>query len=63
MFKKILLYLFVYVVITFLMSYDEVQCAFNGEDLCWVSLIAKFVIFIVLVFIFDRFIKPKIFKR
>lgn len=63
MLKKILLYLFVYVVITFLMSYDEVQCAFNSEDLCWVSLIAKFVIFIVLVFIFDRFIKPKIFKR
>ncbi|SFN62756.1 hypothetical protein SAMN05421741_10874 [Paenimyroides ummariense] len=63
MLKKILLYTLIYIVISFLMSYNEIQCALNGEELCWYNLIGKFIIFILLIMLFDQFIKPKIFKR
>lgn len=63
MLKKLLLYTLIYVVISFLMSYDEILCALNGEELCWYNLIGKFVIFMILIMLFDQFIKPKIFKR
>ena len=63
MLKKLLLYTLIYVVISFLMSHNEIQCAFNGEELCWYNLIGKFIIFILLIMLFDQFIKPKIFKR
>ncbi len=63
MLKKLLLYTLIYVVISFLMSYDEILCALNGEEFCWYNLIGKFVIFMILIMLFDQFIKPKIFKR
>lgn len=63
MLKKILIYTVIYIVISFLMSYNEIQCALNGEELCWYNLIGKFIIFILLIMLFDQFIKPKIFKR
>lgn len=63
MLKKFLLYTLIYIVISFLMSYNEIQCALNGEELCWYNLIGKFIIFILLIMLFDQFIKPKIFKR
>lgn len=63
MLKKLLLYTLIYVVISFLMSYDEIQCALNGEEFCWYNLIGKFIIFMILIMLFDQFIKPKIFKR
>ena len=63
MLKKLLLYTLIYVVISFIMSYDEIQCALNGEEMCWYNLIGKFVIFMILIMLFDQFIKPKIFKR
>ena len=63
MLKKLLLYTLIYIVISFLMSYNEIQCALNGEELCWYNLIGKFIIFILLIMLFDKFIKPKIFKR
>lgn len=63
MLKKLLLYTLIYVVVSFLMSYDEILCALNGEEFCWYNLIGKFVIFMILIMLFDQFIKPKIFKR
>lgn len=63
MLKKLLLYTLIYVVISFLMSYDEILCALNGEEFCWYNLIGKFIIFMILIMLFDQFIKPKIFKR
>ena len=63
MLKKFLLYTLIYVVISFLMSYDEILCALNGEEFCWYNLIGKFIIFMILIMLFDQFIKPKIFKR
>lgn len=63
MLKKILLYTLIYVVISFLMSYNEIQCALNGEELCWYNLIGKYLIFLLLLYIYDRLIKPRIFKK
>jgi len=63
MLKKFLLYTLIYVVISFLMSYDEIQCAVNGEELCWYNLIGKYLIFLLLLYIYDRLIKPGIFKK
>lgn len=64
MLKKFLLYTLIYVVVSFLMSYDEIQCAFDGEEgLCWYNLIGKYIIFILITLAFDQFIRPKIFKR
>jgi len=63
MLKKFLLYTLIYVVISFLMSYNEIQCAVNGEELCWYNLIGKYLIFLLLLYIYDRLIKPRIFKK
>lgn len=63
MLKKILLYTLIYVVVSFLMSYNEIQCAINGEELCWYNLIGKYIIFLLLLYIYDRLIKPRIFKK
>jgi len=63
MLKKILFYTVIYMVVSFIMSYDEIQCAFNGEDLCWYNLIGKYLIFLLLLYIYDRLIKPRIFKQ
>lgn len=63
MLKKFLLYTLIYVVISFLMSYNEIQCAINGEELCWYNLIGKYLIFLLLLYIYDRLIKPRIFKK
>jgi len=63
MLKKFLLYTLIYVVISFLMSYNEIQCAVNGEELCWYNLIGKYLIFLLLLYVYDRLIKPRIFKK
>ncbi len=63
MLKKILLYTLIYVAVSFLMSYNEIQCALNGEELCWYNLIGKYLIFLLLLYIYDRLIKPRIFKK
>lgn len=63
MLKKILLYTLIYVVVSFLMSYNEIQCAINGEELCWYNLIGKYIIFLLLLYIYDRLIKPRILKK
>lgn len=63
MLKKLLLYTLIYVVISFLMSYSEIQCALNGEELCWYNLIGKYFIFLLLIYIYDRLIKPRIFRK
>jgi len=59
MLKKIILYTFIYIIVAFVMSYDEIQCALNGEEFCWVNLIGKFIIFILLMLILDRVILRK----
>lgn len=48
---------------TLIMSYNEIECAISGETLCWYSLLGKYIAFILLVLLFNRFIKPIIFKK
>ena len=63
MLKKITVYTLVYIIISFVMSYDEIQCAVRGETLCWINLIGKFFIFMLLMLVFDNIIRPVIFKK
>lgn len=63
MLKKIILYTVVYLIITFLMSYDEVQCALSGEELCWYNLIGKYFVFLLSILVFNKLIRPKIFNH
>ncbi len=63
MLKKLILYTVIYVVISYIMSYDEIRCALNGEELCWYNLLGKYIIFMLLVLAYNRFVRPKIFKR
>jgi len=63
MFKKFILYTVIYVLISYIMSYDEIVCALNGENLCWYNLLGKYIIFMLLVLAYNQFIRPKIFKR
>lgn len=63
MIKKLALYTLIYIIISFLMSYDEIRCALSGEELCWYNLIGKYVIFLILILIFNKLIRPKIFKK
>lgn len=60
--KKLVIYTAIYVIMTLIMSYDEVDCALKGEELCLYSLIGKYVIFIILVLLFNNFIRPKLFS-
>lgn len=59
MLKKLLLYSLIYIVVSLLLSHDEVLCAFKGEELCWVNLIGKFIIFMIFMLILDKIILKK----
>ncbi len=63
MLKKIILYTIIYIVVSFLISFNEIQCALNGENLCWYNLIGKYIIFLLAITLYDKIIKPKIFKN
>lgn len=63
MLKKLVLYTGIYVLISFVMSADEIACALEGEELCWVNLLGKWVVFLFLMWLFDAYIRPLIFKR
>lgn len=62
MFKKIILYTIIYALITFLLSNDW-DCILDPDSYCLVNVIAKYVIFMLLIIVFDKFIKKKIFKN
>lgn len=59
MLKKLTIYIIVFLIITLLLSYDEILCAWSSDNTCVVNLIAKFVIFMLLMFLLDKFIFPK----
>lgn len=61
MLKKLILYTIIYALITFLLS-NEWQCLLDPDSYCLVNVIAKYIVFMVLILIFDKFIKKKIFK-
>ncbi|HLV46515.1 MAG TPA: hypothetical protein VKY32_05690 [Flavobacterium sp.] len=59
MLKKLTIYIIVFLIITFLLSYDEIVCAWNKDATCLANLIGKLVIFMLLMFLLDKFILKK----
>lgn len=53
---------FIYIALTWFMS-DEISCALSGNEICLVSFVGKYIIFIVLMIVYDKWMKPKIFKN
>lgn len=62
MLKKLILYTAIYALITILLSNDW-DCISNPDSYCLVNVLAKYIIFMLLIVVFDRFIKKKIFKN
>ncbi len=62
MWKKIGWFTLIYIVITLLMSFEEIQCAFEGQEFCWINIIGKYVIFMLAVGVYQKWIRPMIFK-
>ncbi|MEC4114395.1 hypothetical protein [Myroides pelagicus] len=52
----------IYVVLTWFIS-DEVSCAFSGDEICLMNFVVKYVIFMALMIIYDKWIKKLIFKK
>jgi len=63
MIKSLITYTIVYIGITFVMSYDEIECAFQGEQLCWINIFGKYLLFLFLMFVFTKLIKPLISRK
>lgn len=62
MLKNLILYTIIYFLVTFFLSNDW-NCILQPDTNCLVNVIAKYVIFMLLIVIFDKFIKNKIFKN
>lgn len=61
-FVKVGLYTLVFLIVTALLS-DELSCILTLDDLCMTNFIGKYLIFLVAMFLFDKFMKPFIFKN
>ena len=62
MFKKLILYTAIYALITFFLSNDW-NCILDPDSYCLVNVFAKYIVFMLLIVVFDKFIKKKIFKN
>jgi len=62
MVKKIILYTAIYALITFLLSNDW-DCILDPDSYCLVNVLAKYIIFMLLILVFDKFLKKKLFKK
>ncbi len=62
MLKKLFFYTAVYALITFLLSNDW-DCILDPDSYCLINVGSKYVIFLILIFIFDKYIKKLIFKN
>ncbi len=61
--KKLGIYTLVYLIVTVLVSIDELLCALKLDTVCLVSFFSKWGIFIVIMYIYDRIIKPLFQKK
>lgn len=62
MLKKIVIYSIMYFAITFLLSNDW-DCILNPDGYCLLNVGAKYVFFLVVMVIYDKYIRRKIFKN
>ncbi|AJA69020.1 hypothetical protein HX045_10655 [Myroides odoratimimus] len=58
---KFSLFTVIYVMMTWFLT-DEVGCAFSGDEQCLISFVVKYIIFIALMFVYDKWVKGRIFK-
>lgn len=63
MIKKIIIYIFVYLIVTLLMSPEELHGIWHNDSTSWLNIIVKFIIFLIAVVFFEQVIKPKIYKK
>ena len=61
--KKLGIYTLVYLIVTILVSIDELLCALKLDTICLISFLSKWGIFIIIMYIYDRFIKPLFHKN
>lgn len=52
----------IYIALTWFLS-DEVGCALSGNETCVLNFLVKYIIFMVFMIIYDKWIKGKIFKK
>lgn len=62
-FKKLFIYTIVYLLVTILMSPEELFCSFKLNEICIASIIGKWILFIVIMFLYDKFLKPLFSKK
>lgn len=58
---KLGLYTLVYLIVTLIMS-DDLSCITSLETYCVVDVLGKYVFFVLAMFVYDRLIKPLLFK-
>ncbi|MTG97052.1 MULTISPECIES: hypothetical protein [Myroides] len=52
----------IFVILTWVMT-DEVSCALKGDEICLMNFAFKYLVFMVLMVIYDKWLKYKIFKK
>mgnify|MGYP003483067267 CR=1 FL=1 len=61
--KKITIYSAVYFLVTLLLSPNELFCSFNLNEMCIASIVGKWILFIIIMFLYDKFLKPLFSKK
>lgn len=61
--KKVVIYSIIYFIVCLIMSPEELYCSFQLNELCIAAISVKWIIFIVIIFIYDKFIKPLFNKK
>jgi hypothetical protein len=56
--KKLVLYSIIYVIVCLIISPNELFCSFQLNEMCIASISVKWLFFILIMFIYDKFIKP-----
>jgi len=62
-FTKIIIFSVIYFIVYLIISPEELFCSFELNVMCIASISVKWIIFIVIMFIYDKFIKPLFNKK
>ncbi|MDR2223294.1 MAG: hypothetical protein LBE34_11240 [Flavobacteriaceae bacterium] len=52
----------IYLILTWIMS-DNMQCLFEGNQSCLFDFAIRYIIFMVLMVVYDVWVKDKLFKK
>jgi len=62
-FIKLILYSLIYFIVCLLIASDELFCFFQLNQMCIASITVKWLLFILFMFVYDKFIKPVFSKK